>query len=341
MSIRICRRSCFLFWFLILPAAAREENSPAMNSKINSADASSTAVSLPLQVGAWQRTDTIQTILPPKIFEYMDGAGELYLAYQLERLEVFEYNSQNQDSILVELYWVKTTDDAYGLLSGDWGGEPAGPKAVSSPGTTGVAPEFTALYGAGLLRLRSGNLFARVMAYQETPQSREAVLELGRRMMQGRTVAPLPEFVQRVPPKLGQLWQAQGERLSFLRSHLVLNSVYFLSTENLLQLGSSVEAVVLPYKGALTDPDAKRPRLLLVRYPEEGAAKIALKSFLSGYLNQAGGAMDKESEIQGTHQIEDGWVGYARRERSLAFVFECPDQSSAASFIQEATRALQ
>lgn len=340
--MRKCARACLWFWFLILPTAAREENSPVMNSKINSADALSTAVSLPLQVGTWQRTDTIQTILPPKIFEYMDGAGELYLAYQLERLEVFEYSSQKQDSILVELYWVKTTDDAYGLLSGDWGGEPADPKAVSTPpGTTGVAPESTALYGAGLLRLRSGNLFARVMAYQETPQSREAVLELGRRIMQGRTVAPLPEFVRHVPPKLGQSWQAQGERLSFLRSHLVLNSVYFLSTENLLQLSSSVEAVVLPYKGALTDPDAKHPRLLLVRYPEEDTAKTALKSFLTGYLNPSGGAMDKESEIKGTHQIEDGWVGYARRERTLAFVFECPDQSSAASFIQEATRALQ
>ncbi len=341
MSLRICALFGLLFSFLILFAAAREENSPVMNSKLNSSDASPSAISLPLQVGAWRRADTVQTVLPPKIFEYMDGAGELYLAYQLERLEVFEYSSQSLDSILVELYWVKTADDAYGLLSGDWGGESVGPKALFSPNSTGVAPESTVLYGAGLLRLRSGNLFARVMAYQETPQAREAVLELGRQIMQGRTVAPLPEFVRRVPPKLGQSWQAQGERLSYLRSHLVLNSVYFLSTENLLQLGSSVEAVVLPYKGTLTDPDAKHPRLLLVRYPEEGAARTALKSFLTGYLNQAGGATEKESEIKGTHQIEDGWVGYARRERTLALVFECPDQSSAASFIQEAMRALQ
>jgi hypothetical protein len=330
----------FLFFFLILPSMAGEENSSVMKSKIDSSDASSSAISLPLQVGVWKRSELAQTILPPKIFEYMDGAGELYLAYQLERLEVFEYSSQDQDSILVELYWVKTADDAYGLLSGDWGGEPVGKKAPPSPNTTAVAPESTALYGAGLLRLRSGNLFARVMAYQETPRSREAVLELGRRIMQGRTAASLPEFVRHVPPMLGESWQAQGERLCFFRSHLVLNSVYFLSTENLLHLGPDVEAVILPYKSAGKNSEAKHPKLMLVSYSGEDAAKAALSSFLAGYLNQTIIAAGQGPVMRGSQQIEDGWVAYARQDKTLGLVFECPDEMNASRFVHVALQAL-
>jgi IS5 family transposase len=53
----------------------------------------------------------------------MDGAGEIYLGYRFKRLEVQPYGSADQGEILVELYWMESSDDAYGLLSGDWGGE--------------------------------------------------------------------------------------------------------------------------------------------------------------------------------------------------------------------------
>jgi len=54
----------------------------------------------------------------------MDGAGELYLGYRFDHLESYEYEVQSEKNILVELYFMKTADDAFGLLSLDWGGEP-------------------------------------------------------------------------------------------------------------------------------------------------------------------------------------------------------------------------
>jgi hypothetical protein len=341
MRPRDCVLCFFFFLIWIFQAPAQVGDDSIMNSgKIPIANAA-TPISLPLKVGEWQRVETVQVITPQKIFEYMDGAGELYLAYRLERLEVAEYNNPKQDSILVELYWVKTADDAYGLLSGDWGGEPVGPKGFPSVESTKVAPEVTALYGAGLLRLRSGNLFARIMAYQETSQSREAVLQLSRHLMQGRAVAPIPDFVRSIPAKLGEAWEAQGERLCFLRSHLVLNSVYFLSTENLLNLGPVVDAVFLPFKSAGKNSTAKQPKLILVRYPEESAAKAALSSFLAGYLPQADKASGKEYVLKGAQQIEDGWVAYSRQDKILCLVFECPDEMSASRFVNDAFQAMQ
>ena len=76
---------------------------------------------------------------------------------------------------------METSDDAFGLLSLDWGGEPV--SFDGSPAAT-LKKSFTAsnrsLYGGGLLRLWSDYIYARIMANRETPASKEAVLALGR-----------------------------------------------------------------------------------------------------------------------------------------------------------------
>jgi hypothetical protein len=53
----------------------------------------------------------------------MNGAGELYIGYRFRHLDVYEYTSGSEENILVELYYMETPDDAFGLLSLDWGGE--------------------------------------------------------------------------------------------------------------------------------------------------------------------------------------------------------------------------
>jgi hypothetical protein len=292
-------------------------------------------VELPVKVGLWQRQGSPQLIAPPKIFEYMDGAGELYLAYQLDHLEVFEYTNPQQDSILVELYQLKTADDSYGLMSGDWGGDPLDlGSRIKSAVHQGIAPENYALYGAGLLRLRCGNWFARIMAYQETPQSREAVMQLGRVIAGRFPVEAPPNLACRIPGKIGETWIAQSGRLCFLRSHLVLNSIYFLSTENLLQLGPSVDAVFVPYNANSEVAGGKRPKLLLLQYPDEKAAIKACQAFKRGYLQQSESSANPDTKRNGTQKIEDGWVGYACRSKSLSLVFECPDEGSAVLFLK-------
>ena len=63
----------------------------------------------------------------------MDGAGELYLGYRFKFLEVYEYTNPGESDILVELYWMDSSDDAYGLLSGDWGGDAVDLASVRTP----------------------------------------------------------------------------------------------------------------------------------------------------------------------------------------------------------------
>ena len=121
------------------------------------------AVTWPSSLGAWQRLGEPRRVDPAGIFEYMDGAGELYLAYRFDHLEVAEYGAAGEDQVLAEVYLMGSGDDAYGLLSQDWGGEPV---VLGEGGCRG-------LYGAGLLRASCGTRFVRVLATRETAASRE------------------------------------------------------------------------------------------------------------------------------------------------------------------------
>jgi len=55
-----------------------------------------TVVSLPTRAGPWVRPDAPRRITEETIFDCMDGAGELYLAYRFGHLDVYEYSAPDR-----------------------------------------------------------------------------------------------------------------------------------------------------------------------------------------------------------------------------------------------------
>jgi hypothetical protein len=106
----------------------------------------------------------------------------------------------------------------------------------------------------------------------------------------------------------------------------VLNSVYFVSQRDILNLGPAVDAVTARYGKA---------RLLLVCYPHAGAGRAALERFRAVYLPEAGTAEG------GAARIEDGWAGFRLSGRSLAVVFEAADREAATSLIATGVQTLE
>jgi len=303
------------------------------------------SLNLPRSVGAWTQSGDPEFVGPKEIFKYMDGAGELYLGYRFKRLEVRRYASADQGEILVELYWMESSDDAYGLLSGDWGGEAVELRAPEHGSSSPAATEGPrALYGAGLLRVWSDNLYARLIAENETDASKKAVLALGQAIVMGRAAPPRPVFIRELPASVSSQFLLRPDRVTFLRSHLVLNSVYFLSSENLLDLGPDCEVATTIYVQGTTatSSNAKPTRLLLARYANEAAAANALHHFREIYLPEK--MREPRTSLTGDSgvvAIEDGWMGFARSGRGLALVFESPDEASARLLLNEFVRILE
>ena len=302
------------------------------------ADAEMNPYHLPESVGAWSRPESSKIIEPTNIFKYMNGAGELYLGYRFDHLEVFDYMSENQDNILVELYFMETSDDAFGLLSLDWGGEPISfSESSANTSNPSLASPPGALYGAGLLRVWSDNLYARVMAYRETPASKRAVLALGQAIAANQKKAPPPDLASILAPQVGSDWKLRDDRLSFFRSYLVLNSIYYLSEKNILDLGLSTEAIMAPYENISGPPEGKRSHLLLVKYVNRQRARKALDHFHDIYLPEYRKEFATASATKNpsTFELEDGWLAYQLIGNHIIVVFECPDQESARQLIQK------
>ena len=69
------------------------------------------------QIAGWQRAAEIQTFGPKTLFEYINGAADLYLACEFEELKVAEYGSGQKASVIVEVYRHRTPRDAFGIYS--------------------------------------------------------------------------------------------------------------------------------------------------------------------------------------------------------------------------------
>jgi len=218
------------------------------------------------------------------------------------------------------------------------GGEPiafdgAQPNAASASARSST----TALYGAGLLRLRADRIYARVMAYRETPASKKAVLALGKAITAGRKQPPQPELIKIPALQLDSGWKLREDRLSYFRSYLVLNSIYYLSSDNILELDHSTEAVIAPYENEIGSgaSDRKRCQFLLVKYENHELARKALQHFHKVYLpdHTKEFKQNSESKIPGLFKLEDGWLGVKQFNNYIAIVFECPDRESAVQII--------
>ncbi|MGD8668928.1 MAG: hypothetical protein PVF31_02530 [Desulfobacterales bacterium] len=292
----------------------------------------------PKTVGVWNRVESPRIINSKNIFKYMNGAGELYLGYRFRHLEVFDYTSADQGNILVELYFMESPDDAFGLLSLDWGGEP-----VSFDGTpAAISNQYfmastRALYGGGLLRMWSDGIYARIIAERETPASKEAVLALGKAVAAGTQYPPEPALVKLLPLEIDAVWKLRVDRLSFFRSHLVLNSIYYLSHENILDLDLSAEAVSAPYEFSPGSGDPKRSQFLLVQYENPERASQALNRFHDAYLSGDKKEITAETaaDSPSLFKLEDGWLAYKLIGKHIAIVFESPDPESARAILQK------
>jgi hypothetical protein len=127
------------------------------------------------------------------------------------------------------------------------------------------------------------------------------------------------------------------DRLSFFRSYLVLNSIYYLSHENIFDLNLSTEAVSAPYEHIAGSGDPQRSQFLLVQYENPERARQALSRFHDAYLpgHQKEKTAETAADSPSIFKLEDGWLAYKLIGKHIAIVFECPDPESARAILQK------
>ena len=296
-------------------------------------------IPLPDSLEPWKLDGDPKRIDRSNIFDYMDGAGELYLGYHFSHLLVYRYRDNDENEILVELYQMKDSRDAFGLLSLDWGGEAVVlNQSEKTLEMESIVPSVRAFYGMGLLRIWSDNLYVRIMAVKETPGVKDVILELGKIITAGRKNPPPPRMVGNIRHECGSGWVLKKDRTAYFYSHLVLNSLYYLSHENILNLDRDTEAVMVVFEKNQGEKVRQRIHLLVIRYPDHRQAAAALDGFVRAYLPEMKNRPDPDMNRQSQEdffQVEDGWLGYRLLNRWMALAFGCPDQKSGREILKQ------
>jgi len=261
---------------------------------------------LPQAVSVWQAEVPDREYDPDSIFSYIDGAGEVYRAFEMQRCLSRRYNRPGGPALVLDLFVMATPADAFGVFTHDLDGEPAGIGEDSR-------------YRPGWLCFWQGRLYASIYAEAEADGVPEAIRQLG-----AATAALVPPAGTR-PPILAAL-PADGleaGRVRYFHHPVILSAHYFLANVNLLRLGPGTAAVLADYRRGGSDA-----KLLVVEYAAVTEAERAEADFLTAYLpeGQAGAAT----------RLENGrWAGVQRAGRRLAVVLEAGDAGTAEALLQE------
>jgi hypothetical protein len=69
------------------------------------------------EMAGWKLSEGIQTFGANTLYEYIDGAADLYLACEFEELNVAEYVDGKKAAVTVEAYRHRSSRDAFGIYS--------------------------------------------------------------------------------------------------------------------------------------------------------------------------------------------------------------------------------
>ena len=69
------------------------------------------------EITGWKQSGEVQTFTPKTLFEYINGAADLYIMYDFQELKVAEYQNEKKASVTVEVYEHKTPTHAFGIYS--------------------------------------------------------------------------------------------------------------------------------------------------------------------------------------------------------------------------------
>ncbi len=223
---------------------------------------------LPGAILGWAPASAGDLYDPETIFSYIDGAGEVYRAYNFRYLLSRRYEKRDAPTIVVDFFDMGASADAFGVNTMDLEGEDPG---IGQGGT----------YKDGLLSFWRDRYFASVTTESETAESKAACLEIGRRIAAaiGKD-GPLPALLGALPPGL-----APETAVRYLHSYVILNRHYFVHAENILRLGPETEVVL-----ARMGEKGRDGALLIARYPAARAASEAFESFTASLPAGAGAA---------------------------------------------------
>jgi hypothetical protein len=112
----------------------------------------------------------IQTFTPKTLYEYINGAADLYLTYDFQELKVAEYQNGKKVSVTVDVYRHRTPIHAFGIYSQE-----------RLPDSNFVDIGAQAYIEANVLNFLAGPYYVKISSYNTGAEDREILLTFARK----------------------------------------------------------------------------------------------------------------------------------------------------------------
>jgi hypothetical protein len=253
---------------------------------------------LPETIDGWKKSEPPDQYTPENLSTYIDGGAELYISYNFKNALSVKYKDSADNEITVDIFDMGTSYDAFGVFA-------------HSRETIATDVGQGSEYASGLLTFWKDRYYVSILAYPETAKKREVVFKLGQAIAGGiKSEGPLPPVLALLPTE-----NLMPETVRYFHHYIWLNSFYFVSNENVLNIGSDTPTALAKYRQA-----GSTFFLLLVRYPDAARAEAAAVQFRQKVL---GGAAD------GMRQLKEGrWTGVQSRGDLISVVLSAPDAAT-------------
>ncbi len=267
----------------------------------------------PSEMDGWKVSEGPDDYNRETAFKYMDGAAELFLAYNMKVLTVLRYEKPNRPAITAEIYQMGSGEDAYGLFYFESDDPGAG---------IGQGSEF----GGGLLRFWKGSYFVSVYGENTGADVEASTLRIGQSIAATiKETGNPPKILSVLPDGKAPFTRTQAW---FLHSHILLNQRFFIENRNVLNLANDVNVALGRY-----GTGAEKVYLLVAEYPSQGRADKAFSTLKSAYM---AGASEKSSIRK-----DDGkWIVADEQGTYVIVVFNAPDEPSALSMMKSVSAKL-
>ena len=224
-------------------------------------------MALPQTIGEWVRQDNPVTYDGETIFDYINGAGEVYRSYAFSHVDVERYQRSEAEGVTIELFDMGNPHDAFGVFS-----------YAREEEEEGIGAGFE--QKGRILCFWQDRFYVCVAAEQRYEDPGPVLEEVARGVS-----AQLPSGGER-PGLVGALPPEGLVPFSdrYFHLHQTLNYNYYLVRENVLNLSPDTDAVLARYAPGST-------YLVMIRYDTESEASTALASF-------------REAVVPGAEEVE-------------------------------------
>jgi hypothetical protein len=211
----------------------------------------------------WTPLGDAQTYDKKTLFNYIDGASEYFFTYSFEKMAVRQYRNTAGQELIVEVWRLSKSADAYGLFSGH-----PGAVAVS------VAHATESLIESGS-RLYFWQDRFYVVLTATTTLSDSDLTDVAQSISISLPAGGVrPALVERLPSD-----QLVPESAKFFHEELAVQDQLWLGGENVLGLGQDTDAVVAVYQIG-----GEQVKLLLVQFPNSKRAAAGMEGLQGGGL---------------------------------------------------------